>query len=247
MLDGDPLIIRLKPNAELPKKVLTTRPIPIHMKRAADDFVQKAIDIRIIVPVSSSEISSTISRGFFVPKSDGSVRLVVDLSAINAVVERPVHPFTAASDIIKLIEPDSRLFAHFDALHGYHQLLLDEESSKLTTFLLPSGCYRYLRAPMGLSASSDHWCYRSDQVVQGLPGVLKLVDDILVQAPTADELAKRIFGLLDRCRQHGLTLSKKRSKSDHASILPDTSSLPMASPRIRTSSPLCVIFPRRQM
>ena len=63
---------------------------------------------------------------------------------------------------------------------------------------------------MGLSASSDEFCYRSDQIVQGLPGILKLVDDILVFAATEDELLSRIKLLLDRCRQHGLTLSRKK-------------------------------------
>ena len=38
-----------------------------------------------------------------------------------------------------------------DAINGYFQLALDEDSLKLTTFILPSGRYRYLGAPMGLS------------------------------------------------------------------------------------------------
>ena len=70
-----------------------------------------------------------------------------------------------------------------DATQGYFQILLDEPSSKLTTFLLPSGRYRYLRAPMGLNASSDEWCCSSDQLVHGLSYAQKIVDDILIEAP----------------------------------------------------------------
>ena len=40
-------------------------------------------------------------------------------------------------------------FAKLDATHGYFQIPLDEEASKLTTFILLLGRYRYLRAPMG--------------------------------------------------------------------------------------------------
>ena len=39
-----------------------------------------------------------------------------------------------------------KIFAKLDAVHGYFQLALDEESSYLTTFLLPQGRFRYLRA-----------------------------------------------------------------------------------------------------
>ena len=70
-----------------------------------------------------------------------------------------------------------------DAVHGYFQLGLDEESSMLTTFLLPSGRYRYLRAPMGLTARSDEWCRHSDALIEGLDFTKKIVDDILVWAP----------------------------------------------------------------
>ena len=89
--------------------------------------------------------------------------------------------------MLKGIRPDSKLFAKFDAKSGYFLILLDKDSSNLTTFLLPSGRYRYLRSPMGLSASSDEWCRRSDMFLEGLD-LLKLVDDLLIQAQTHEEL-----------------------------------------------------------
>ena len=46
-------------------------------------------------------------------------------------------------------------------------ILLYEESSELTTFILLYGRYQFLRAPLGLSASLDEWCQRSDKVIKG--------------------------------------------------------------------------------
>ncbi len=63
---------------------------------------------------------------------------------------------------------------------------------------------------MGLSPSGDWWCQRSDEALAGLPGVLKLVDDLLVQAPTKEELLQRIRQVLQRCQQHGMILSKRK-------------------------------------
>ena len=76
-----------------------------------------------------------------------------------------MHPFLSVADIVRSIPARTRFFAKMDATHGYFQLALDEESSKLTTFLLPSGRYRYLRAPMGLSSSSDELCRHSDRAI----------------------------------------------------------------------------------
>ena len=52
--------------------------------------------------------------------------------------------------------------------------------------------------------------HRSDEVIRNLPGVRKLVDDILIQAPTLEAFKKRISALLQRCRTHHFTLSQKK-------------------------------------
>ena len=58
----------------------------------------------------------------------------------------------------------------------------------MTAFFLPQGWMYYRVAPMGLKPSGDWWCRKSDETIAGLPGVLKLVDDILVHAPSLVEL-----------------------------------------------------------
>ena len=49
-----------------------------------------------------------------------------------------------------LLLPESKILAKLHATQGYHQVPLEDNSSKLTTFLLPSGRFCFLRAPMGL-------------------------------------------------------------------------------------------------
>ena len=118
--------------------------------------------------------------------------MVTDYSKIYKYVKHPVHPFPSVADIIRSIPAGTKFFAKMDAIHGYFQLAWDEESSKLTTFLLRIRRYRYLRAPMGLSSSSDEWCRHSDRAIQGFPFTKKIVDDILVWACNLPELFDRI-------------------------------------------------------
>ena len=200
--------VHLTPGEKKPFRISTARQIPLHWREKAEKIIKKLIDGKVITP--QDEPTEWCAPGFFVAKKNGDIRLVIDYTKLNKYVQRPVHTFPSTQEILSAIDPNSKVFAKLDATQGYHQVPLDEDSSKLTTFLLPSGRFRFLRAPMGLSCSSDEFCRRSDKVIEGLPGIRKLVDDILVQAPDIDTLRNRIDQLLARCRSHNFTLSRKK-------------------------------------
>ena len=94
----------------------------------------------------------------------------MDYTKLNSFVQRPVHPFPSVNDIMQAIPSSAVIFAKFDAINGYFQIALDEESSKLTTFILPSGRYWYKTIPQGLNAFLDEWCRRSDVVLKASLG-----------------------------------------------------------------------------
>jgi len=161
------------------------------------------------VPVA--EPTEWISPAFFVPKPKGGARLVCDFTGINKYIQRPVHPFPSPQQLLQNIGSNAKVFVTLDAVQGYHQIVMDKASSHMTTFILPSGRYRYTRAPMGLNASSDEWCARSDAANQGIPGTQKIVDDIHICRENLVQLNKRMRAVLQRCCQHGITLSKKKA------------------------------------
>ena len=193
-----------------PVRVTTARKVPLHFQAEAEKTLQWFIDSGVIERVPTTEQVEWCSPGFFVPKPGGKVRLVVDYRGINKHIERPVHPFPSPRDILKGIKPDSKWFLKLDAVQGYYQVPLDEESAALTTFLLPSGRYRFCRAPMGLSPSSDGFCERTDIILAPVPDMLKIVDDALLQAPTKEQLLKKLETALACCRKHNLTLSASK-------------------------------------
>ena len=213
-MSGAPMKLHFKKEALKkgikPKKVFTASQTPIHLKPAADKVLAEAIKNKLIEEVPVNEPSEWCSRGFFVAKPNGGARLVVDLSYLNQFIERPVHPFVAGADLLKNLDPKSRVFCKLDAVLGYYQIPIAEESKKYFTFLLASGRYRLLRAPMGCSASSDEWCKRSDAALSGIPGLHKLVDDILIEAENYDTLFERIEMVLQRCVLSNITISLKK-------------------------------------
>ena len=208
MITDSPMRIHLKDDA-IPKKVTTARRVPLRYEAEANRTVQKLIKRKVIAPVSKT--TEWCSPAFFVPKGDKiKVRLVTDYTHLNKYVKRPVHPFPSTKEILQAIPADAKFFAKLDAVHGYFQLAIDEASALITTFLLPQGKFMYLRAPMGLNASSDEWCLHSDRIIIGLEWARKIVDDTLIWARTMKELMRRIRIILERCREFNITISKEK-------------------------------------
>ena len=64
---------------------------------------------------------------------------------------------------------------------------------------------------MGLNASSDKWCCKSDIIVEGLPWARKLVDDTIIWADNEEDLVIRTRTVLERCKNN-ITISRKKFK-----------------------------------
>ena len=208
----EPMKIHLRRNDSgyKPLRVSIARKTPLHYKKEADKLIADLLSKGVIEKVPVNENVEWCSPGFFVPKPNGKVRLVTDFRQLNKFIDRPVHPFPSCRDIIHNIHSSSRWFLKFDAVHGYFQVPLDASSSRLTTFLVESGRYRFKRAPMGLNPSSDHFCERSDRTLQPVEGILKIVDDGLLQSSTERDLLEKFRLVLECCRRGGLTLSRKK-------------------------------------
>ena len=211
---GPPMKIQLtKDVPDRPKQAHTAVVVPLHYKEASNELIRSLLKDKVIRKVSNSTVTQFCSRSFVVPKPNGKgVRLVIDFSETNKYIQRPTHPFPAASELLQSIPPDSEYFCVCDATWGYYQILVHPASRHITTFIHELGRFEYLRAPMGLCASGDEWCRRSDDAVAGLPGVLKLVDDILIHGRTLEELFERIENVLEACNKHNIALSRKKFK-----------------------------------
>ena len=142
-MKGRPMVIELDESKDIrPKKITTSKKLPLHWEKDANELVEQLLRDGIIERVAD-ETTDWVSPGFFVPKANGKIRLVTDFTQLNKVIKRPVHPFPSAAEIVQRIPSDAKIFAKLDALQGYHQVPLDVNSRALTTFLLPMGKFRY--------------------------------------------------------------------------------------------------------
>ena len=61
-----------------------------------------------------------------------------------------------------------------------------------------------------MNASSYEWCRRSDIILDSLPWAKKIVDNVLIWAPTLHELKATVVKVAQNCKKLKISLSKKK-------------------------------------
>jgi len=97
-----------------------------------------------------------------------------------------------------------------DAHWGYHQVELDEESWRLTTFIIPWGQYQYCRTPMGHCSAGDAYTKRFDDAIMALPRKYKCIDDTLPYDTSVEEAFWHTYEFLEVCAETGVTLKLEK-------------------------------------
>ena len=140
----------------------------------------------ILEEVPTNEPTLWMHRMVVVRKQNGSPRRTVDMQRLNDASLRHTHP--VLSPYLKAMTvPKNSYKTVTDAWEGYHSVPLDKESSKLTSFVTPFGCYRYLTNPQGNHISGDAYNKRFDMVTANVKDVQRQVDDSLLWKPTVAE------------------------------------------------------------
>ena len=146
-----------------------------------------------------------------VSKKDGTPRQTIDFQPINKYCERETHHTPRPFDCVSNIPPKSYKTV-LDAYNGYHQVPLDEESSKLITFITEFGRFQYLRAPRGHLAFSDAYTRRSDDIISDVSREHKIVDDVLSCDKGTEEAFYHVFDYLYLCGENGITIHLAKFK-----------------------------------
>jgi hypothetical protein len=87
-------------------------------------------------------------------------------------------------------------FAVFDALKGYYQIKLDEESQNLTAFMLPFGRYIYIRLAFRLSSASDVFTLKYGNAIKDSTDGKRVMEDTLI----GDSTTAEFIGYLIVCK-----------------------------------------------
>ena len=198
MMTGPPIAININPEAT-PTAVHTPAPIPIQWRDEVKKQLEADVALGVIEKVEPNTPTTWCHRAFWVRKSDGSPRRVVDFQSLNRHRLRETHhtvrPFNQARAI-----PHGTYRSVTDAWNGYHSVPVREEDKHLLTFITEFGRYRYCVAPQGYLASGDRYTHRYDQILSEIPRKTKCVDDT---ATWDDDLEQHWWRMMDYLELHG--------------------------------------------
>ncbi|KAI2650239.1 Retrovirus-related Pol polyprotein from transposon 17.6 [Labeo rohita] len=142
------------------------------------------------------------------PKA-GKLRVCLDPRDLNKAIKCPHYPLPTLEDITPKLA-GARYFSVTDARSGYWAVKLSEKSSYLTTFNTVFSRYRFCRLPFGIVSAQDVFQQKIDEIYEGLPGVVAIVDDVLVYGKTKEEHDRNLRSMLERSRKKGVCLNPEK-------------------------------------
>ena len=105
----------------------------------------------------------------------------------------------------------AKLFSMLDANGGFHQIWLAQDSQLLTTFITPFG-------PTATVASPLVYQLQIHKTLQNTPGVVCLMDGIVVYGCTEDDHDIRLDIILKKLSNAGITLNKEKCSFKQSEI-----------------------------
>ena len=106
-------------------------------------------------------------------------------------------------------------FTTLDLSQAYQQLELDEASKPYLAISTHRGLYQYTRLPYGVASTPAQFQKVMDTILQGIPGVLCYIDDILI---TGSSDSEHLQNVLKRLKQRGVRVKKQKCKYMAASV-----------------------------
>ena len=107
------------------------------------------------------------------------VRICLDPRNLNRAIKKEHYPMKIVEDITHQLA-GAKFFSTLDASNGFWSIVLDQDSSRLTTFNTPFGRYRYKRLPFGISSAPEVFQKRMSQIFENIEGCDVIMDHILV-------------------------------------------------------------------
>ena len=129
--------------------------------------------------------------------------MCLDPRALNHAVKREHYPLLRLEHLALMLS-GAKYFSALDAMSGYWQIKLDEESSLLTTFNTPFGRYRFTRIPFGIHSAQEVFRKTIDMAFEGFNGCKSIIDNMLVWESSKEDHEKSLRKVLEHSREVGI-------------------------------------------
>jgi len=198
--------IELTPGAE-PKssKVYPLSPLE---QEELDTFLEENLRTGRIQP-SKSPIAAPV---FFIKKKDGSLQLVQDYRALNAVTVKNRYPLPLISELVSQLHR-AKYFTKLDVCWGFNNICIKPGDEWKAAFHTNCGLFKPLVMFFGMTNSPTIFQTMMNKVFRTVIAneiVVVYLDDILIFTKTEEEHKQAVWRVLEILAEHKLFLCLKK-------------------------------------
>ena len=150
-----------------------------------------------------------VSSITYVQKANSELCLCLDPCDLNRAICHDHHKMPTVEEVTHEFA-NSCYFTKLDAHHGYWSVVLDDESSLLTTFNSPFGRYCFLCLPFGLVCSQDILQKKMGQFLEECPGCIGIAEDITIHGHTEVEHDTHLWNLMWVAHKCGIVFNSQK-------------------------------------
>ena len=119
-------------------------------------------------------------------KANGKLRVCLDPQDINKAIKRDDYKTPTVEENTHQLA-GSKKFTKVNETSSYLCIVLDYESSLLTTFNTPWGRYRFVHLPWGLVSAQDIFQWMMNQILEYCEGAIGIADDVVIHGKDDEE------------------------------------------------------------
>lgn len=204
------------PFTTMPNQIIEPSPIP--MSSSDENKVTEAIGKLLAqgaIKKSPEEKGQFISNVFSVPKSDGSVRLVINLKPLNEFIVAPHFKMEDYRTAAALLRPTDYM-AVVDLKQAYHSVAVCGQHQKFLKFRWKETLYQFTCLPFGLNIAP----YIFTKIMRPVLAVLRkqgllsvnFLDDTLLIGNTEHACSENAGATVKLLKQLGFTINEEKSQ-----------------------------------
>ena len=184
------------------------RKCPITLCPKVKEHLNKMECLGVIIWVD--EPTDWVSSITYVQKANGDLCLCLDPRDLKEAICCDHHKTPTVEEVAHKFT-HSCFFTKLDACHGYWSIILDQDSSLLTTFNSPFGRYHFLQLPFGLVCSQDIFQKKMDQILEECQGCITIADNITMHGHTEAEHDTHLRDLMHITHKYDLVFNPQKT------------------------------------
>ena len=145
----------------------------------------------------------------YIQKANGELCLCLDPSDLNRAIHHDHHKTPTVEEVAHEFA-NLHYFTKLDTCYGYWSIVLDEESSLLTTFNSPFERNCFLHLHFGLVCSQDIIQKKMDQFLKECPGYIGIANDITVPGCIEAEHNACLQNLMWLAHKYGVVFNPQK-------------------------------------